>query len=88
MNTVETMTIRNIPEWANCYLLYGDDSGLSEGDIYAVRDYVECLWRDGWRLLAPIDGTHDEFCARPEFGRACATSDWTAASVIDNTKED
>ena len=85
---METLTIPNIPQWAANYLLYGDDSGLTEEDVQTVREYTDGLWRDGWRLLAPIDGTRTEFCDRPEFGKACATSDWTAVSVIDTTEED
>lgn len=75
---MKTETIKNIPQWATCYIMYGDDSGLNATDRRETDRYLNRLYRDGFRLIAPIDGTDDGFCFRPEFGSSCSTLDWTA----------
>lgn len=56
-----------IPEWALCYLVNGDLTGLSDEDIKMVQDWeknnhvydVEALEEEG------------SFSWHPEFGKAC-----------------
>ncbi len=83
----ETMTIENVPQWATMFLMYGDDSALGEGDYATVSEWLDGLRRDGWRHVAPIFGTENEFCSCPEFGKPCATVGWTA-EFVGNGKED
>lgn len=73
-----TDTIRNIPQWAVCYLAYGDDTGITDEDKKLVDDFVDELNKDGWRLCeAPIEGSENSFCSHPAFGLACDTVDYT-----------
>lgn len=81
---MKTETIENIPEWATTYIMYGDASGLAESDRREVDRYLDGLRRDGFRLIAPIEGTHNDCCCYPEFGLACATEDWTAEDMNAN----
>ena len=83
---MKTDTIENVPEWANCYLMYGDESGLTASDKREIDGFLDGLRRERLRLVAPIEGTHNEFCSRPAFGQACATEDWTAEDLT--AKED
>lgn len=81
----ETMTIKNVPQWATTFLMYGDVSALGEeGDYATIIEWLDGLRRDGWRLVAPIFGTENEFCSRPEFGESCAAVDWTAARLLED----
>lgn len=75
---MKTDTIESIPEWATSYLMYGDESGLSAPDKREIDHFLDGLRSAGLVLLAPIEGTHNEFCSHPAFGLACATEDWTA----------
>ena len=71
-------TVQNVPCWAASYCANGDSSGLSHEDYALCREYGRKLERQGLRLVAPIDGTRNEFCTSPAFGKACDTEDWTA----------
>ena len=82
--TIET--IKSIPEWATTYIMYGDESGLTEPDKREIDHFLDGLLRYGFRLIAPIEGTHNEFCPYPAFGLACATQDWIAEYVAINKK--
>lgn len=78
---MKTETIENVPEWANCYIMYGDESGLTSCDKREIDHFLDGLRRDGFRLVAPIEGTHNECCSYPAFGLSCATEDWTAEDL-------
>ena len=78
---MKTETIENVPEWANCYLMYGDETGLTSCDKREIDHFLDGLRRDGFRLVAPIEGTHNECCSYPAFGMSCATEDWTAEDL-------
>lgn len=75
-------TIKNIPEWATCYIMYGDDSGLNATDRREIDYFLDRLRRNGFRLIAPIEGTGNEFCLNPAFSSSCSVEDWTAEVLI------
>lgn len=74
---IETEIIRNIPQWAVCYIAYGDDSGLTEEDKKMVDTFLATLKKDGWTICeAPIEGSENSFCRYPLFGLPCETVDY------------
>lgn len=75
---METMIIENIPQWAVPYIEYGDSSGLTQEEIDMIDRYRAGLADEGYRLVAPVEGSENEICAFPEFGRSCATIDYRA----------
>lgn len=77
-------TVERIPRWATCYIVNSDDSGLTPDDKKLVDDYVDRLLAKGLRLVCPIDGTENEFCAHPAFGLACETVDFEAEELRDD----
>lgn len=79
--------VEKIPTWAVCYLVNSDDSALSPEDKKMVDDYVDrLLEKDRLRLVCPIDGTENEFCAHPAFGLASDTVDFVAEELRDDGK--
>jgi hypothetical protein len=75
-------TVEKIPQWAVCYLVNADDSGLETWDRALVDNYVNWLLeREGLRLVCPVDGTESEFEMHPAFGQACSTVDFNAEVV-------
>lgn len=77
--------VENIPQWAVCYLVNSDDSGLSPEDKKLVDDYVErLLEKERLRLVCPVDGTENGFCSHPAFGLACETVDFAAEELRDD----
>ena len=81
-------TVYDIPDWAACYLAYGDCSGLEPGEKEMVDAYRERLYKEGLRLVHPREGTENEFNVRPAFGLACATTDWWAEILEEDEDED
>jgi len=74
--------VERIPQWAVCYLVNSDDSGLTPEDKKTVDDYVKrLLKKERLCLVFPIDGTENEFCAHPAFGPACDTVDFAAEEL-------
>ena len=73
--------VENVPDWAACYLMYGDESGITAADKIEIIGFLDGLRREGLRIVAPVDGTHNEFCTRPAFGGACAVDDWTTEEI-------
>ena len=71
-------TVEKVPDWAVCYLVNADPSGLDDQDRQLVDEYVDRLYKRGLRLVYPIDGTESEFEPYPAFGLACGTVDFTA----------
>lgn len=78
---VKFETVEDVPTWAACWLMYGEDDSLTPEDVADVSAYVLELEAAGLRLVAPIDGTENDFCARPAFGLACAVQNWTAEKI-------
>ena len=76
-----TVKVERIPQWAVNYLVNSDDSSLTSEDKKLVDDYEAKLLAKGLRLICPIDGTENEFCAHPAFGLACDTVDFAAEEV-------
>lgn len=73
--------VEGIPNWATCYIMYGDDSGLTPEDVAMVDKFVQDLEKDGLRLSHPISGSENEFNSYPAFGDACDTEDWSCEAV-------
>lgn len=71
-------TVRNVPCWAATYFANADSSGLSDEDHSLCLRYEAELKKAGLRLVYPIEGTHNGFCATPAFGLACDVDDWEA----------
>ena len=86
MGNLKTRKIEKVPQWAVCYLVNDDDSGLEPDDKKMVDDFVENLACQGLRLICPIEGTESGFEPYPAFGLACDTVDWTA-EVLPKTYE-
>ena len=87
-STPSFTTVERIPQWAMCYLVNGDDSGLAPKDMKMVDDYVERLLKEEHlRLLGPIDGTESEFEPHPAFGLACGTVDFAAEELRDGESD-
>lgn len=78
---IETDVVEGIPNWATCYIMYGDDSGLTPEDVAMVDKFVQDLEKDGLRLSHPISGSENEFNSYPAFGDACDTEDWSCEVV-------
>lgn len=77
-----TTIVEHIPQWAVCYLVNSDDSGLEPEDKKMVDEYVNrLLERDGLSLEGPIEGSEREFCNTPAFGLACDTVDFYARQL-------
>ena len=83
-----TVKVERVPQWAVCYLVNADDSGLSPEDKKLVDDYVERLLKKKHLcLLGPIDGTESEFEPHPAFGLACGTVDFAAEELRDGESD-
>lgn len=70
--------VENVPQWAASYLVNGDASGLETYDKSLVDEWTGKLRAEGLELLAPVDGSENEFCSAPAFGLACGTVDFAA----------
>ena len=78
MRGIENDVIEGIPNWAVTYIMYGEVHGdMTDEDVKLVDDYLRKLDNDGIRLIAPIEGTENEFNPHPAFGDACDTTDWS-----------
>ena len=77
----EFTVIENVPCWAATYFVNADSSGMNEEDLALCIAYEKELAVDGLRLVCPIEGTRNEFCAYPAFGLACDTENWTAERI-------
>lgn len=65
----------NFPNWAVCYLLYGDDSGLTEED---KRDFNAWCNKEKINVTNLFDVSEETYFALyPQFGLACNCCDLT-----------
>lgn len=74
---MRTTTLKHVPQWAASYLVNGDASSLDYHDKSQVDAWVAELLRKGFRILAPIDGSENEFVPYPAFGLGTSTVDFT-----------
>ena len=75
---IENDVVEGIPNWAAYYIGYGEvTDDMTVEDVKLVDDYLRKLDNDGIRLIAPIEGTENEFNPHPAFGDACDTTDWS-----------
>ena len=61
------------PDYAICWLVYGDKSGMNDDDIQAADAFRRQMQKDGYTSPVVLDD-HNEFCRYPAFGLACATT--------------
>ena len=75
---MDITTIQDIPQWAVNYIVYGDDSGITEEEKMSVDTFLDELHSNGWRIgEAPIEDSEREFNRYPAFGDdCCATVDF------------
>lgn len=78
---MKTDIVERVPQWAVTYLEYGDDSSLEPHDKALVDGFVDKLRKEGFRLVAPVDGSESEFELRPAFGLACSTVDYIVETL-------
>ena len=73
-------TVEGVPCWAAQYFMYGVEGAaeFTADDWEEVRRFERKMKEDGLRLIAPIDGTRNEFSTSPAFGDYAPTEDWTA----------
>ena len=65
-----------LPEYAICYLVNGDSSGLEDADVTAIDEWYASF--DTGHLsfhFLDDEGIDPYFCAFPEFGLACDVVD-------------
>ncbi len=84
---IETTVVEGVPQWAVCYFVNADMSGLDEEDLKLVTEYEKNLLGQGLRLITPIEGTEDAFNPYPAFGLACDTVDFYAEVIKHKDKE-
>ena len=77
----EFTTVEKVPRWAASYFVNADSSGMTEEDLDLCLVFERNLAKWGLRLVCPIDGTYNEFCANPAFGKACDVEDWEAERI-------
>lgn len=87
-NGIETTVVEGIPQWAVCYFVNAETSGLDEEDLKLVTEYEKSLLGQGLRLICPIDGTENSFNPYPAFGLACDTVDFDAEVLKKDGKEE
>jgi len=63
-----------IPEYAICYLVNGDDSGLYIDEIKEIDDFMHQF--DGHYIIS-LDEKEPYFCSNPAFGLPCNVFDVT-----------
>lgn len=64
--------VEDFPEWAVHYLIYGEDTSLSDEEMEEIDEWIE----DNGYVRLVSDGeeyNRDEFNKFPAFGKACAT---------------
>lgn len=86
-------TIEDIPEWAVYYMVYGESDGLEDDEIAMIDDFMK--ENKLLRAVSTVDGTENEFCAYPAFGKACktvnvtfATEDTGSSAIVDAQEVD
>ena len=62
----------DIPQWAQCFIEYGDGSGLSDEDEALVTEWLNAVVEEHGAVCFAW-GSVNEFCTQPEFGLACGT---------------
>lgn len=63
-----------IPDYAMCYLVNGDPSGLEDEDIKTIDEWVNEMLGDEYSSIivgVPSDDQETYFHWNPEFGLAC-----------------
>ena len=74
------LSYEGIPEWAISYLMYGDESGLSEEDKKEVDDWME---KEELGMLVSVDSEEGYFMHRPQFGLGSTCYDCTFTYIGD-----
>ena len=61
-------TIRNFPEWAGSYILFGKDDSLSKEEISMINNWIQSEGISEIYLAYPLN---EVFSPHPVFGSAC-----------------
>ena len=69
----------NFPTWALCYLLYADDTGLTEEDKRNFNDWCNKEKVNVTNLFDASEETY--FSPFPQFGLACICCDLTMVEI-------
>lgn len=79
--TIRKKVFDNFPEYAVCYLAYGDKSGLSETDIEHIDRFIK---QNGLNCFnVDFDFENKGFNAHPCFGLACDCVTAIFSNVVD-----
>lgn len=71
MNKLTFTDYYQIPTWAICALVYGDDSGLSKEDIQDIENFLKSEHLEDYSLDVPEDIDSEKyFTSYPAFGLA------------------
>ena len=73
---IKFKTIEKIPDWALCYIINGDASGLEDEDIEMVDKFCEQFPGAIYSPITNEDGDIEPyFTSYPAFGLACDVVD-------------
>lgn len=82
--------VERIPNWALCYIEYGDKTGLTDEDIKNVDAFYESYRKGGMEIqgIYPVKDDHNNFEAYfshcPAFGLPCDVVDCDVMYIISN----
>lgn len=82
--------VERIPDWALCYIEYGDKTGLTDDDIKKVDDFYESYRKGGMEIqgIYPVRDENEDyeayFSRYPAFGLACNVVDCDVLYIISN----
>jgi len=81
--------ILEVPEWALCYIVYGDSGDLTDEDILQIK-----AWQKTHRFIEPVTdletGEQQEayFSRYPEFGEPCNVVECFCEEIEDEEDEE
>ena len=89
MKTVYKESV-NIPDYAMCYLVNGDSSGLNDDDITLIDTWINVYYAKAEKLQGHLnivqlnDNDSGSFDSFPPFGLACNTFECELIILSDN----
>lgn len=70
---IRRISVEHIPEWALCYLINGDATGLTDDDQKLVDEWLGGYQHIGSIDFEPLDEGHIAFDEYPTFGKPTPT---------------